>query len=373
MGNGKQALALVARALRAAGVGTVLAPRYRCEAMGLPFALEGMGVRSVGVGADLLLDPLALREALAREPGAAVLHCETYGNRCGEELESVLGSARRDGSVVVLDATHSVVDRMIGAASAPGPPPEATSGREERRGARRSIGWTTSRDAAWDVAVASARKLLPVPDGAWLEWSEGSPLAAGMARVVARLSARWPVDELATALGVELGRAVTAMRASRGSSRERSRLDVCEIAARHEEAVETALTPAPASARTIALLMSLRLDGLRRRAETARRLRERLAGGVGARGLRVVNPGSAGCVALGAGNREKDGAPAAPRALADVEEALARAGMWGPVSWPDPHAGPGAPPWPIVVTAPTDEPGRVDELVGVIDAALGGG
>jgi len=65
--------------------------------------------------------------------------------------------------------------------------------------------------------------------------------------------------------------------------------------------------------------------------------------------------------------------PRTPRALADVEEALARAGMWGPVSWPDPHAGPGAPPWPIVVTAPTDEPGRVDELVGVIDAALGGG
>ena len=96
MGNGKQALALVARALRAAGVGTVLAPRYRCEAMGLPFALEGMGVRSVGVGADLLLDPLALREALAREPGAAVLHCETYGNRCGEELGRC--SAPRDGT-----------------------------------------------------------------------------------------------------------------------------------------------------------------------------------------------------------------------------------------------------------------------------------
>lgn len=251
MGNGKQALALVARALRAAGVGTVLAPRYRCEAMALPFALEGMGVRSVGVGADLLLDPPALREALAREPGAAVLHCETYGNRCGEELGSVLGAARRDGSVVVLDATHSAVDRLIGAASAPGPPPEATSGREGRRGARRSIGWTTDRGAAWDVVVASARKLLPVPDGAWLEWSEGSPLAAGMARVVARLSARRPVDERATALGVELGRAVAAMRASHGSSRERSRLDVCEIAARHEEAVETALTPAPASARTV--------------------------------------------------------------------------------------------------------------------------
>jgi len=69
--NGKQALALVARTLRARGTRTVLMPRYRCEAMAVPFALEGMRVLPVDVGADLLLDPCVLSEALDRAPGAA--------------------------------------------------------------------------------------------------------------------------------------------------------------------------------------------------------------------------------------------------------------------------------------------------------------
>ena len=74
MSNGKQALALVARTLRARGTRTVLMPRYRCEAMAVPFALEGMRVLPVDVGADLLLDPRALIAALDRDPGAAVVH-----------------------------------------------------------------------------------------------------------------------------------------------------------------------------------------------------------------------------------------------------------------------------------------------------------
>ena len=175
MGNGKQALSLVARTLRAGGAGTVLVPSYRCETMVLPFALEGMRVRPVDVGADLLADPCALRGALDREPGAAVLHCETYGNRGGQELAAVLGAARRRGSALVLDATHSVVDRLIGAAGAPGP--------------------------GWDAVVVSARKLLPVPDGAWLAWPDASPLAAGLTSAVAALPGRRPADERVTALG----------------------------------------------------------------------------------------------------------------------------------------------------------------------------
>lgn len=312
MGNGKQALALIARALRAGGVGTVLVPRYRCETMVLPFALEGMRARPVDVGADLLADPRALREALAREPGAAVLHCETYGNRGGRELASVLGAARGLGHPVVLDATHSVVDRLVGAASAPGPPRGAPAG---RGGAEPGV-----RAPGWDAVVASARKLLPVPDGAWLAWPDASPLAA--------------------------------------------RLEACRIAARHEAAIESALTPVPASARTVALLEGLGPRGLRPRARAARRLRERLGAGLRARGLRVVNPVSAGCVALGAAG--PDGGPAG--ALGAVEEALARAGLWGPVSWSDPDAGARA--WPSVVTVPTDEPGRVEELAGLVGAAL---
>lgn len=352
VGNGKQALALIARALRAGGVGTVLVPRYRCETMVLPFALEGMRARPVDVGADLLADPRALREALAREPGAAVLHCETYGNRGGRELASVLGAARGLGHPVVLDATHSVVDRLIGA-----PPP--ASGSPAGGGAGPGAG-----APGWDAVVASARKLLPVPDGAWLAWPDASPLAARLARAVATLPGRRPADERAAALGAGLGRTLEAMRAARGGRREELRLEACRIAARHEAAIESALTPVPASARTVALLEGLGPRGLRPRARAARRLRERLGAGLRARGLRVVNPVSAGCVALGAAG--PDGGPAG--ALGAVEEALARAGLWGPVSWSDPDAGARA--WPSVVTVPTDEPGRVEELAGLVGAAL---
>lgn len=83
VGNGKQALTLVARALGDGGTRAVLVPRYHCGTMVLPFALEGVRVHPVDVGADLLIDPASLVRALAREPGAAVLHCETYGNRGG--------------------------------------------------------------------------------------------------------------------------------------------------------------------------------------------------------------------------------------------------------------------------------------------------
>ena len=68
-------------------------------------------------------------------------------------------------------------------------------------------------------------------------------------------------------------------------------------------------------------------------------------------GVRVVNPGSVGCVAL-----------QGPRPL--VEElagALARAGLWGPVSWDGPDD-PGAPDGPCGPEAPggPENPGTAD-------------
>lgn len=373
MSNGKQALALVARTLRARGTRTVLMPRYRCEAMAVPFALEGMRVLPVDVGADLLLDPCVLSEALDRAPGAAVVHCETYGNHGGQELTSALAIARMRGSAVILDATHSLVDRLLAAATSPG-----------------ALGAITGGSEPWDAIVASTRKLLPVPDGAWLAWSESSSLARDLRRAVAELPGRNAVDEHCTALGIELGRVSEAMRASLGSRREELRIQVCAIADRHERAIETALAPVPASARTIALLEALDPGALQLRAHTARRLRERLTAGLRACGLRVVNPGSAGCVALSAATRNRGETPASPecrksqefqesqrrrsqRALDEVEEALARSGLWGPVSWPDPGAGAGTPPWPRVVTVPTDDPGRMNELIDVVGTALGEG
>ena len=368
VGNGKQALTLVARTLRARGARTVLTPWYRCEDMAVPFALEGMRVLPVDVGADLLLDPCVLSEALDRAPGAAVVHCETYGNHGGQELSSALAIARMRGSAVILDATHSLVDRLLAAATSPGALGEIAGGSEP-----------------WDAIVASTRKLLPVPDGAWLAWSESSSLARDLRRAVAELPGRNAVDEHCTALGIELGRVSEAMRASLGSRREELRIQVCAIADRHERAIETALAPVPASAVSSALLKTLDAETLQLRARTARRLRKRLAAG-----LRVVNPGSAGCVALSAATRNRGETPASPecrksqefqesqrrrsqRALDEVEEALARSGLWGPVSWPDPGAGVGTPPWPRVVTVPTDDPGRMHELIDVVGTALGEG
>lgn len=218
------------------------------------------------------------------------------------------------------------------------------------------------------------RKLLPVPDGARLCWSEDSALATGLERVVGDLHERGPIDETATALGVELHTALRAMSAARGTRRERLRLRVCEIAAHHEDAIEAATAPVPASATAAGMLEALDPEEIKRRALTAHRLRESLEEGARACGLRVANPGSAGCVAL-RDARGLEGGPGrrAVRVLDGLEEALAHAGLWGPVSWPDPGAGAGTPPWPRVVTVPTDDPGRMNELIDVVGTALGEG
>ena len=377
-GNGKQALGLVARALRSRGARTVLVPRYRCEAMVLPFELEGMRARTVNVGPDLLLEPQALAAALADEPGAAVLHCETYGNRARGDLADMLVRARRTGRVVIADATHSLLDRP------------------------RLL------DGAADVVVASLRKLLPVPDGAVIAWDPAGPLDAPLSAGVREMERR-EADARIESLGLALldaerafARAPRAAPAERAAC-ERMRRRVCEIAARHEAAIEQALTPVPASAS--AVRRSARSAG---RAAHARALHEAVAAMTtgGPAGVRVINPGSVGCVAL-----------QGPRPL--VEElagALARAGLWGPVSWdgpddpgaPDGPCGPEAPggpknpgaadgqtalngpddprtpggpgaapegtagarPWPAVVTLPTDAPERADELLDVVARSL---
>ena len=386
-GNGKQALGLVARALRSRGVRTVLVPRYCCEAMVLPFELEGMRARTVDVGPDLLLEPRALAAALADEPGAAVLHCETYGNRARGDLADLLVRARRTGRVVIADATHSLLDRP------------------------RLL------DGAADVVVASLRKLLPVPDGAVIAWDPAGPLDAPLSAGVREMERR-EADARIESLGLALLHAERAFaRAPRTApaeraARERMRRRVCEIAARHEAAIEQALTPVPASAS--AVRRPARSAG---RAAHARALHEAVAAMTagGPAGVRVINPGSVGCVAL-----------QGPRPL--VEElagALARAGLWGPVSWDGPDdpgspdgpcepeapggaenpgaadgqtalngpddprtaggpggsAVPGAPgtapegtvgarPWPAVVTLPTDAPERADELLDVVARSL---
>ncbi|NDR53512.1 hypothetical protein [Actinomyces sp. 565] len=141
---GRHALALVAREARADGVREVLAPRVRCTAMAIPFELEGLRVTDVGCGPTGLLDPGALAPALAactRPP--LVLHAETFGNRAGGELRTALAAARRTGARIVVDATHTVLERADELLA--------------------DAGTTHHPDA--DYLVASLRKLLPIPLG----------------------------------------------------------------------------------------------------------------------------------------------------------------------------------------------------------------
>ena len=158
MANGKQALSLVAQDLRARGVRTLLAPDHYCLAMIQPFQLEGMRVRHVATDARALMDAVALRDALAAGADQAVLHCEVYGAHADGPLREVLVDTRVSGVRVVVDATHSVFDE--------------------------------AHDPA-DYVVASLRKPLPVPDGAFVT-SIASPVPFG----------RREMDELATQLGL---------------------------------------------------------------------------------------------------------------------------------------------------------------------------
>ena len=139
--SGRQAFALVARDLRDRGISSILVGDHYCTTMTWPFQLEGIRVVTVATGHDVLLDPDALRAALAAHRAAAILHCETFGNRASSALAGALGEARASGIPVVVDITHSLLDA-----------PHAAS----------------------DYQVASLRKLLPLPEGGFAT-GVGSP------------------------------------------------------------------------------------------------------------------------------------------------------------------------------------------------------
>lgn len=364
-GNGKQALALVAARLRDSGCRSVLVPAYCCETMMLPFQLEGLHIEPVDVGDDLLLEASALETVLARcrcqGPGAdppaprhdreagdrdqtrpanfkagyrgapagpggtadlhhvAILHAETYGNRAGTSLSAVLADAQRAGARVVLDATHSLLD---------GPSPTPS-----------------------DWAMASLRKLLPVPDGAWV---------TGLTEP-ARLVPRTEADEEATRLGTALQDLLSQVPRQgwrqEGSENQVTALlaRIAEVADTQESLLETCLSPttmAPVTRERLAALTASGNPALRRRA-VAGRLRDALSQLLEPGGrAEIINPGSSGCVAL----------RTTPTTAGALRRALAQRGLWGPVAWDGP---------PSVVTLPTDQPARVGELINVTLAAIG--
>ncbi|WP_128683284.1 hypothetical protein [Actinomyces qiguomingii] len=155
---GRHAFALVAREARADGVREVLAPRVRCTAMTIPFELEGLRVNNVECGPTGLLDPGPLTAALAactRPP--LILHAETFGNRADGELRTALAAARRSGARIVVDATHTALERADELLA--------------------DAGTTHHPDA--DYLVASLRKLLPIPLGGVVRGLASPPELAG--------------------------------------------------------------------------------------------------------------------------------------------------------------------------------------------------
>ena len=268
---GRHALALVAREARADGVREVLAPRVRCTAMTTPFELEGLHVTNVDCAPSGLLDPGALAAALAacnRQP--LILHAETFGNRAGGELRAVLAAARSTGARIVVDATHTALERA-----------EELLTDAEPEAAR-------PHDA--DYLVASLRKLLPIPLGG---------VVHGLARPTAPTR-----DELNADLA-----AVAAIA-------ERHR-DVPVLKDAVEDLLDLAWAPAPMPGPYRARLAApgLGAELARRRARMAR-LHAAVAD------LDVINPGAAYPPVI-----------AHPQAAA-IRTALARAGFSPPLHWP---------------------------------------
>ncbi len=152
---GRQALGLVAARLRDNGCDGVIVPVHACQTMVTPWELEGFRVRRVGFDSDLLMDPGALEQTLTacEEAGerTVVMVCETYGICPSPGLRRVLEWAEGRGMPVVVDRTHSFLADVDAS---------AVSGSRSWRGG---------------IEVVSTRKLLPLPEIAWVRGIDAVP------------------------------------------------------------------------------------------------------------------------------------------------------------------------------------------------------
>ena len=233
--SGRQALSLVAQHLRTRGITELLAPAYHCTTMIEPFQLEGLHVELIPVAADLLLDPHALSAALEGRGRCGILHSETAGHVAGPALAAVLAAAREGGHAVVVDETHSFLDKALG-------------------GAGRTAGALTA-----DLRVASLRKWLPLPDGAWVTGVPPRPLA------------RHAIDDAVTSAGLLAlaAGAVEGLQGQCGPGAVGEDADAGELWRRAEDLVDRAIQPAAMSPRARALLAALDVQAFLRRHRAA--------------------------------------------------------------------------------------------------------
>lgn len=107
--SGRDALRLVARAMRESGVDAVLMPCYCCECMEWPFSDEGMSVVYYRVSEGLKVDIDDVAEKAAANRGAAFLYMHYY---CLPSIErkTLLELKETYSLSVVRDVTHDMLD-----------------------------------------------------------------------------------------------------------------------------------------------------------------------------------------------------------------------------------------------------------------------
>lgn len=107
--SGRDALRLVARAMRESGVDAVLMPCYCCECMEWPFSNEGMSVVYYRVSEGLKVDIDDVAEKAAANRGAAFLYMHYY---CLPSIErkTLLELKETYSLSVVRDVTHDMLD-----------------------------------------------------------------------------------------------------------------------------------------------------------------------------------------------------------------------------------------------------------------------
>nr|WP_300338884.1 hypothetical protein [Actinomyces sp.] len=222
------------------------------------------------------------------------------------------------------------------------------------------------------MALASTRKLLPVPDGAVLAWC-GSPLNACLHQLT-RTATRRGADGTIESLGQQLLSArarLTRMLPSQISidaetsaplspQAQEGRQEVCRLAEAHEDAIERVMAPRAASTLTRRALASAGPHDDRRRCSA--RLRHVLAQLLQARpgSFQLLPSPSTGCVAL---RGQTD-------AVDRLRTALSEAALWGPVTWDRPEGSLAPRPWPAVVTLSTDQPERAGKLLALVRTCL---
>ncbi|GGK79241.1 hypothetical protein [Ornithinimicrobium pekingense] len=132
--SGRQAIGALSRELRGNGLSTVLFPAHYCESMLAPFLRDGWDIQLVGMLDDWTLDPHAVHSSLPLQQ-TLIFSTSYFGVPESASWTAVLTDAAVQGAHIVSDETHRV--------------------------------WTPGPDFA-TYRLASLRKLLPLPDGAFL-------------------------------------------------------------------------------------------------------------------------------------------------------------------------------------------------------------